>query len=88
MSSQMKGLIGTVFGFFSFFTIPFFNILRIRTGLILGLIIPLMCSILAFYFGRQARNAGTRILGMAALSLGVIGILIWVINIFVVIVSR
>jgi hypothetical protein len=79
----MKGLIGVVCGFLSLFPFIIFELLHVRRpGLVLGLGIPFLLAIVAYYFSRQAKNGGSKILGTVGVALGVVGMLIYIFNIF------
>lgn len=73
MSAQMKGLIGTVLGVLSLFPFILFDLFRIRDNSTL-MLSAFVFAVIAFVLGRQARNGGAKILGMIAITLGVIGI--------------
>ena len=82
MSSQMKGLLGIVLGLNAVFPIIILEIFNGRPGLVLGLGIPILLAISAYYFGRQAKNGGATVLGTLAVALGVVGMVIYTYNIF------
>lgn len=55
MSAQMKGLLGVVLGLNSVYPVLIFELLG-RPGIVLGLAIPFLLAVGAYYFGRQSKK--------------------------------
>jgi hypothetical protein len=76
MSATSKGIISIILGLFAVFSIGIFSTLHIRLGVPLTTGISFLLAVLATYLGAQARKNNAKIVGMAGLTLGIIGIIV------------
>lgn len=88
MNSTSKGVVSVVLGFFAFFSIGVLDYFHVRLGVSITLGGSFLCSALALYFGIKARRGGAKIIGLAGVVLGVIGVAIFSVNILAVIASK
>jgi hypothetical protein len=75
MNSSYKGIIGTILGFISIFARALIKIFSVKHYLFATAMIPLVISIGAIYLGVKARREGSKVFGIAALFLGIIGVI-------------
>ena len=76
MSPVSKGVVGIALGVFALFSIGVLDLLNIRLSAPIVVSGSLLCSFLAVYFGVQARKNNAKIIGLASLTLGVIGVVV------------
>ena len=92
MNSTTKGIISVVISAFFFFPFIWIRILHFYLHINVSsypvLIVGIIVAIVAIMLGFQARKGGSRVLGTAGLTLGIISIILNVTNLFAVISSR
>jgi hypothetical protein len=92
MNSTVKGIISVVISAFFFFPWIWLRILNFYLHIDISsysvFIIGIIIATVAIILGVQARKGGSRVLGTAGLTLGIISIVLNVTNLFAVILSR
>jgi hypothetical protein len=92
MNSSAKGIISVVISvifFFPWIWLRFLHFyLHIDVSTYPVLIIGMIVAIIAIVLGVQARKGGSRVLGTAGLTLGIISIVLNVVNLIAVVSSR
>ena len=88
MSSSFKGIISVIVSCLFFFPWVWSSILHIKLSAIPLILITLIASIIALILGLQAKKGGSRILGIAGITLATISIVLSFTNIIAAIGSK
>lgn len=88
MSSSFKGVLSIIISALFFFPWVWMGIFHIKLSAIVALSIGLIVAIIAVSLGYQARKEGSKTLGIAGLTLGVISTVLNIVNIIAVIIGR
>lgn len=85
MSPSLKGVLSIIISTIFFFPWVWSKILYIKLSPFSLIVVGLIAAIIAIVFGFQARKGGSRALGMAGMTLGIISVILNVVNLIAVI---
>lgn len=86
MKASWKGILSIIISTIFFFPWVWSKILYIKLSPSLLIVVGLIAAIIATVFGFQARKGGSRALGMAGMTLGIISVILNVVNLIAVII--